>query len=265
MFTISSALVLANSFDAILGDDDSLLSRRDYRASWLLMTISGIFCTLGSLAFARAVHDDPPMQPLLRWYHFQSDELLGSWLFLAAAAPIVPYSLLYLSQSGGDYVYFGALAVSIVLVFGCVLFIWACYPNSGSDEPSARLIKPLAVCLCSAFCSKLWLTKHFANDWLAGTWIIFWGTMLAFFVCLALLLEAAAEGDGLTIFVMGTGFVENAIFLIGSAYFVAGSYPDETSLGNDDIEGRAGSRWGSTGHALPDKLKVPFIHPNENF
>jgi hypothetical protein len=48
LFSISSALVLGNSFDAVLGEDDSILSQRSYRAAWLLMTISGVFCTLGN-------------------------------------------------------------------------------------------------------------------------------------------------------------------------------------------------------------------------
>jgi hypothetical protein len=58
---------------------------------------------------------------------------------------------------------------------------------------------------CSCFCSEQWLDKHFANDWLAGTWFIYWGTLLAFFVCLVLLVVAIAEEDGLAIFIMATG------------------------------------------------------------
>ena len=98
-FVVSSVVMLENSFHHELGDDDSFLSRFRYRASWVLMIISGVFCTLGSLAFVRAVHESPPMPPLFSWYHLQSDELLGSWLFLCATLPIIPYSLIYLAAS----------------------------------------------------------------------------------------------------------------------------------------------------------------------
>jgi hypothetical protein len=143
MFVLSSALTLGNSFTKDLGDDDSILSNYQYRASWLLMTISGVFCTLGSLAFMRAVHEDPPMKPLFKWYHFQSDELLGSWLFLLATLPIIPYSLIYISASDGDLVYLGALAVSILLVIGSYLFVRACYPSeAGVREYDSLLLHP---------------------------------------------------------------------------------------------------------------------------
>jgi hypothetical protein len=95
------------------------------------MIVSGVFCTMGSMAFMRAgkhthihihthiyiyihihiydicmhinthiythihthtVHEDPPMRPLFGAFrHTQSDELLGSWLFLLAGLPVVPY------------------------------------------------------------------------------------------------------------------------------------------------------------------------------
>ena len=82
------------------------------------------------MAFMRAVHEDPPIQPLFpSCYHFQSDELLGSWLILVANLPVVPYSLIYLSTARTNWVYMGALFVSIVLVFGTALFVKSCYPT----------------------------------------------------------------------------------------------------------------------------------------
>jgi hypothetical protein len=128
-FVISSAMILANSFTKDLGDDDSILSNYHYRATWVLMTISGVFCTLGSLAFMRAVHEDPPMKPLFTWYHCQSDELLGSWLFLFATLPIIPFSLIYVSATHENLVYLGAFFVSVLLVIGTYLFVRACYPS----------------------------------------------------------------------------------------------------------------------------------------
>ena len=77
----------------------------------------------------RAVHEDPPMKPLFSWYHLQNDELLGSWLILLANLPVLPYSFIYLSHDRTNWVYMGALVVSVILVIGSSLFVLACYPS----------------------------------------------------------------------------------------------------------------------------------------
>lgn len=77
------------------------------------------------------------MKPIFAsWYHLQSDELLGSWLFLLATLPIIPYSLIYIAASGDDLVYLGALAVAILLVAGSYLFVRACYPTENNKVSS---------------------------------------------------------------------------------------------------------------------------------
>jgi hypothetical protein len=63
----------------------------------------------------------------------------------------------------------------------------------------------MARCLCWCFCSERWLRKNIANDWLAGTWFIYWGTLLASIVCLVLLAVAIHEESSLLIFVLATG------------------------------------------------------------
>jgi uncharacterized membrane protein len=93
------------------------------------MIISGAFFTLGSLAFVRATHENPPMKPLFTWYHLQSDELLGSWLWLLGALPVIPYCLIYIAASNENMIYLGAMGVAILLVIGCYLFVRACYPS----------------------------------------------------------------------------------------------------------------------------------------
>lgn len=51
-FAVTSLMVLLNSWDQqeFLGEDDSILSRYRYRSTWVLMVISGVFCTLGECA-----------------------------------------------------------------------------------------------------------------------------------------------------------------------------------------------------------------------
>ena len=107
LLTITSAVILYNDFDVVLGEDDSTLTRFHYRGTWFLMIVSGVFFTLGSLAFVRAVHESPPMRPLFTWYHLSSDELLGSWLFLVACIPFIPYTLIYMVEAKNKTFYIG--------------------------------------------------------------------------------------------------------------------------------------------------------------
>jgi uncharacterized BrkB/YihY/UPF0761 family membrane protein len=132
LMVITSCIILSNDFDHIMGDDDSTLTRFHYRGSWVLMIISALFFTLGSLAFVRAVHQDPPMKPLFKWYHLSSDELLGSWLFFIACIPFVPYALIYLSEADPPHkpMYTGALVAVVCVLIGSFLFVLSCYPTA---------------------------------------------------------------------------------------------------------------------------------------
>mmetsp|Transcript_886 Transcript_886/g.1371 ORF Transcript_886/g.1371 Transcript_886/m.1371 type:complete len:607 (-) Transcript_886:213-2033(-) len=245
LFVITSVMILINSFGKSLGEDDSALDGYHYRATWVLMIISGIFGTLGAMAFMRAVHEEPPFKPLFpNWYFVQNDELVGSWLFLLASLPVIPYSLIYLSTEHDNFIYLSSLAISVLLALGCTLFVVACHP---SENPRRRkIIQPIAFYACLFFCSEEWMKLHLSNDWLAGCWFIYWGTLLATIACFALFLVALAKENVLLSFIYGTALVETICFLVGSAYFVAGSYPEGSLVAGTDSEfnysplGRAG-------------------------
>eukprot|EP01033_Poteriospumella_lacustris_P003249 gene3249-2395_t len=240
LFTVSSAIVLDNSYkNYYLGEDDSFLDTFRYRASWVLMTISGAFFVLGSFAFVRATHEDPPMKPMFTWYHVQSDELLGSWLFFWGTVPIIPYILLYLAQSHGRFMYWIALLIACVFVFATLLFVRACYPNESENTRKFQIIQPITRALCCCFCSRAFLDKHLPNDWLAGNWIFFWGLFVGSVLSFMLLLYALSIGDGLLIFIMASSWVEMVGYTIGSAYWTAGSYPEDAS--GDAAAAAAGS------------------------
>jgi len=49
------------------------------------------------------------------------------------------------------------------------------------------------------------MRKHFNNDWLAATWLIYWGTWVATIVCFALLVKSLYDYDSLLIFIYATG------------------------------------------------------------
>ena len=48
------------------------------------------------------------------------------------------------------------------------------------------------------------MRKHLMNDWLAGCWLIFWGTLIAAVVTLVLFMQAIANAKGLQMFIYGT-------------------------------------------------------------
>lgn len=70
--------------------------------------------------------------------------------------------------------------------------------------------------------------SHFMNDWLGGTWFFLWTCEIGTFCAVVVLIYALAVQHGLLIFVFGTSLLESIAFMIGSAYFVAGSYPEAT-------------------------------------
>ena len=48
-------MVVANSYggNELLGEDDSTLNQTDFRVTWILMVVSGFFCTLGKININR--------------------------------------------------------------------------------------------------------------------------------------------------------------------------------------------------------------------
>lgn len=237
LFFISSLIILINSYNNMLGKDDTILSLQFYRVSWLLMIICAIFSILGSMAFIRAVHTDPPMRPLFpEYYHIQSDELLGSWLFLLAVVPMIPYTLLYIISSY-NFMYVVTLPIVLFILLGSYLFVRACYPSSPSEKPMEPLLKPIIDKIPSFLIKKKWRDNHLKNDWLIGTWLIFIGTLIATIGCFFLFFASVIFlWSGVEIFLYGTTLLENIAFLLGSAYFVTGSYEDDDEEGENDDE-----------------------------
>jgi hypothetical protein len=129
LLTAAFAMVpLIQDYESFYHQHDDLLPSVDFKVTWSLLVISGIAFTFGSLAFVRAF-EEPPKQPLFHQYrHFQTDELLGAWLFLLGTLPAIPYTLVYFSLYP-TFTYFGSLVGSIVFVAGTSLFVYSCYPS----------------------------------------------------------------------------------------------------------------------------------------
>jgi hypothetical protein len=57
--------------------------------------------------------------------------------------------------------------------------------------------------------------------------MIFWGSFAATFAAFILTIYSIYEDQGgIQVFTFLSTFIENLLFLLGAAYFVAGSYPD---------------------------------------
>jgi len=81
------------------------------------------------------MHDDPPMKALFPGlYHIQSDELLGSWLFLLGTVIFVPYCLIFVAGTVDKLLYLGLMAVAVIVSIGTYLFVRACYPSEEDVE-----------------------------------------------------------------------------------------------------------------------------------
>lgn len=134
-FTVGSVLTAVSGIYPLVQkygmgqvSDDDLLPSTDYDITWASVIISGVFFTFGSLAFVRAF-EEPPKRALFYYNkHFQTDELLGAWLFLFGTAPSIPYILVFFLIEPSAF-YFFCLCGAIILTLGCALFVKACYPS----------------------------------------------------------------------------------------------------------------------------------------
>lgn len=145
-------------------------------------------------------------------------------VFLFGTIPFVPFMAVYVYYNPDVLVYWGSLVASVIFVIACYLFVLACYPTE--EIRQSVVIPQISKMLCG---EKCWIQKHLANDWLAGTWIFFYGTLVVCIGAIYLLIFTMRtnENNYLEIFDWATTTIDSIIFLIGSAYFCAGSYPQE--------------------------------------
>lgn len=126
---LTAVIPLVDYYAHFFQASDNTLPALEFTETWALLIISGFFFTIGSWCFVRAF-EEPERHPLLHgWYHFQSDELLGAWLFLFGTIPAVPYTLVFWFQAPGEMIYFMGVVMSIIFVLCTYLFVLACYPS----------------------------------------------------------------------------------------------------------------------------------------
>ena len=191
-------------------------------ATFGLLIASGFFFTIGSLAFVRAT-EEPPLQPLFAMVsvHVETDELLAAWLFLVATIPYPIFIAVYIHFNPHVLFYWGVLFASLLLLMATYFFVLTCYPSN--ELKNVQFAPQLSRAL---FGEESWIHKHLSNDWLASTWIFFYATLLMQLGSLGMLVLMILDGGTkLEIFDWAASTIDAFFFLMGSAYFVAGSYP----------------------------------------
>ena len=107
---------------------DDVLPNQDFELEWGLLVASSVAYTIGSLAFVRAF-EEPSKKPLFYWFkHLCTDELLAAWFFLLGTIPFIPYFLVFFILAPGVF-YVAALGIACMIVLGCIMFVYACYPT----------------------------------------------------------------------------------------------------------------------------------------
>ena len=221
----SAVLPLIQQYETFYKQHDDLLPGVDFTLTWSLLIFSGFWFTVGSWAFVRAFEEPPRKAVFSTFKHLRTDELLGAWCFMLGTAPAVPYTLVYFLIDP-TFTFLGALAGSGVFVLGSVVFVMASYPTNQTTAHGTKKRKnyvlPLAL---KMFGARIWVVKHLQNDWLAGTWFLLWANVFFTIFSFILLFSACETGNPEQIFLWLSSAVNSFFFLIGSLYFVSGSYP----------------------------------------
>ena len=196
---ITAVIPLIQAFYPIFHTTPNTLPMLDFYATWILLIISGFFYTVGSWAFVRAF-TEPPLGHLFHWRHFGTDELFGSWMFFFGTVPAVPYTLIYWSLDPANVIYMGMVLIAVMTVLACYMFVLGCYPQNNKEYK--QMLKPL---LRVVFGRNHWILMHLQNDWLAGTWIFFYGTLFCCLGSFGIFWESLATNNQLEQFIYGLG------------------------------------------------------------
>jgi len=192
----------------------------EHTSAYGLLAFIGVLYTLGSFAYLRA-NVQPKMPPLFTWRHFATDELLAMWLFTLGTAPSIPVMALYVIYNPSVSSFQLALAVTVIVTIAMVILTTYCYPRE-DHTPRAFFVNLLCVFCCKDSC---W-GKHLANDWLLGCWLIYLGTLFGCVCAVGLLAYYIYHRFPREVYDWSTGLFDLVLYLLGSMYVLAGSYPE---------------------------------------
>lgn len=229
IFTLISIIPLID--EKLFPSSSGNLTSEEIIALSSLLVVSGIFFTLGSGAFVRALREEDKLKPpVFNCFHCSTDELLAAWLYFFA---MVPYPLsaavyIYNEPSSGEY-WIAFIATSLAAL-AFYLFVLACYPRDSDDKDRkecSRCIPACVLCFCGE--NSMFL-KHVENDWLLGCWIFYLGSLFLTLLFLLAFIHAIRHNDSFSGFWYFLYFFDMIAFTVGCAYFLAGSYSTNKTL-----------------------------------
>lgn len=202
-----------------------ILPLPSHAIAYSLLVLSGIIFTIGSYALTR-VFNEPPLPPLFTWYHFSNDELFAFWMFCIGTILSIPIMIIYYVYNTSNSEFLLALIICIIFSIASFLYVLSTYPSrvkiDNDKHKQDNYFTPWLHKLSGNISTLLF---HCPNDWLLSLWLMFICCFLATIISIGLLLNYLIFYDGLSIYSYATSFVNCFVYTIGSAYFIAGSYP----------------------------------------
>jgi len=199
---------------------------------YVLQVVIGIFFTVGSYAFLRAVHPKLSTQPFFNPHNevdistlrkcCMTDELWGMWCFFGgvlAGVPIFSFFVHYQTGASTGYwelILFVNCLIVIVMAFG-VRIAWP----SGTQDEEKQIVAPYFLYFFKNFKS---IAPHVANDMLILSWGMYFSCILGLIGCLGLLAIASQHHHQREIYDYAANSVDMILFTAGSIYFTAGWY-----------------------------------------
>lgn len=202
-----------------------LAPKSEHIGLYAIMVFCGICWTLASWVFGRAVETDPPQPLLSSIYCCATDELFSTWLMFLGVAPGNFIFAVYVYYSPQNLEFKLALVASLLCTILTLGFVYFFLPRD-NKSPYHNFLSPFLTCFCMR-CPNNWLRPHVQNDLLVVCWLSVWGCFVCCAATFVLTVESISVRSVKDIYDYSTLFVDCFIFLIGSLYFTAASYPGE--------------------------------------
>jgi len=220
---------------------------------YALQVVVGIFFTIGSYAFLRAVHPELQAKPYFNPENRQdiscarklcmTDELWGMWCFFFGVLSGIPIFAFFVHYAGSASFGYWELILLVncfvVLLVGFgVRIAWP----SGHTGTEKQLLAPTFIWLFGGFKA---IKPHVQNDMLILSWGMYFSCILGLIGCLGLLAIATRHGAQREIYDYAANSVDMVMFLVGALYFTAGWYVVQPGS-SDDGEAAGGGGGGGT-------------------
>ncbi|CAK9252420.1 unnamed protein product [Sphagnum jensenii] len=210
----------------------------DSVAGYALLTVAGIWYTVGSYIFINCFRNDYAEQKAksVNILHSSSifcrnDELIGIWCFLIGSLPFIPLMVIYVYYNPTSSSFQLALALVVFGIVGLFVYILAVAPER-EDTCLVRLLKVLDPCLqiirkkhsedveiriltpCvePLFCC---FKRHVCTDWLIGSWIITIGCFLGVVGAICVMIYYIVHFDPRSVYDYATGAFDYYSFSLG--------------------------------------------------